>query len=167
LTVSDTTVRTQILQGLLNEVKKDDDIELIPKDMYKSYTQYRTKNRTQLKIKEEHKEEPRDKTQARKKTKVICLDSDDDSETIDYDEEVIIIEKNIASLNRKKQRLATARELHNEFDKRCEEFADVQSKKPKEDEWRTKFFGQEDETEEWERSVLFPPKKTTVNFMLN
>jgi len=78
LTVSDTTVRTQILQGLLNEVKKDDDIELIPKDMYKSYTQYRTKNRNQIKIKEEHKEEPRDKTQARKKTKVICLDSDDD-----------------------------------------------------------------------------------------
>jgi len=71
-------------------------------------------------------------------------------------------------LNRKKQRLATARELHNEFDKRCEEFADDQSKKPKkEDEWRTMFFRQEDETEEWERSVLFPPKKTTVNFMLN
>jgi len=142
LTVDDTTVRTDVLQGLLKEVQKNDEAELIPKDMYVAYKEYRSKNQntrlSQIKKQDTPFEEQKPVIKTEKKRKIICIDSEDDEETIDYDEEVRSIETNIASLKRKKQRLETAKDLHEEFNKRCEQFS--HDSEDGNSDWRGDFF---------------------------
>jgi len=99
LTGDDTTVRVDVLQGMLNEVKKNPHVEVLPKEMYKKYSDYRNSR-------QEEQRKP-------KKRKTIDVTSDEDSQDIrnELEDTVHQIEK----LKRKKLRLEAGLEAMDSY----------------------------------------------------